>query len=84
MAGAMSKAGFPVHKPRRAFRAWLIHELTEQGAQFSAKPSYVEIQLALATRGFVAVRLGGRAPAGDLAFRGPDGSEPPARKRRRA
>lgn len=47
----MSKHGIPVHKPRRAFKAWLIHTLAQQGARLSADPSYVEIQLVLLTRG---------------------------------
>jgi hypothetical protein len=46
-------------KPRRDFKAWLIHELTKQGAHFSPDPSYLDIQMALATRGFTPTRLAG-------------------------
>ena len=46
-------------KPRRDFKAWLVHNLINQGCHFPADPSYLEIQLALATHGFRPTQLVG-------------------------
>lgn len=37
----------PKPKPRRAFRAWLIHEISKRGVPLPADPTYVQLRDAL-------------------------------------
>jgi hypothetical protein len=39
--------GFKTWKPRREFRAYLIHSLKRAGAQLPPEPTYVELREAL-------------------------------------
>lgn len=39
--------GAKLYKPRREFRAWLIHELNKRGADLPANPEYTRLREAV-------------------------------------
>ena len=41
----------PVPKPRRDFRAWLLHQMIQQGAELPDDPPYKLVREVLAQRG---------------------------------